>query len=127
MSVGVSAAAKAAPPPPPPVFKTPGPEGPFRDEIVVEILSMDGRDFKGTVTTTEARKTIFEDVLGFKQDDLAGCKIGFNQGRIITSKLKQQFDVDELFKWKNFSFKRSVGKHVSSINCLIRGLRDPSK
>ena len=57
---------------------------------------------KGTVTPTEARKTIFEDVLGFKQDDLAGVKIGFNGCRIIIFKLKQQFDVDELFEWQEF-------------------------
>ena len=111
----------------PPVFKTPGPEGPYRDEIVVEILSMDNKEFKGTITPTEARKTIFEDVLGFKQDDLAGVKIGFNRGRIITFKLKQQFDVDELFEWERFSFERSVGNDVSSISCLIRGLKDPGK
>ena len=111
----------------PPVFKTPGPEGPYRDEIIVEILSMDDREFKGTITPSEARKTIFEDVLGFKQEDLAGVKIGFNRGRIITYKLKQQFDVDDLFEWENFSFERSVGKDISSINCLIRGLKDPSK
>ena len=88
---------------------------------------MDGKDFKGTVTPTEARKTIFEDVLGFKQDDLAGVKIGFSGCRIIIFKLKQQFDVDELFEWQEFSFERSIGQDVSSIDCFIRGLRDPSK
>ena len=35
---------------------------------------MDDKDFVGTVTPAEARKTIFEDVLGFKQEDLAGSK-----------------------------------------------------
>ena len=44
---------------------------------------MDDKEFVGTVTPAEARKTIFEDVLGFKQEDLAGVKIGFNRGRII--------------------------------------------
>ena len=42
----------------PPVFKTPLPDGPFRHEIVVEVLSMDGRNFTGTITPTEARKVI---------------------------------------------------------------------
>ena len=41
-----------------PVFKTPLPDRPFRDEIVVEILPMDGRDFNRTVTPTEARKPV---------------------------------------------------------------------
>ena len=59
-----------------PVFKTPMPDGPFRYEIVVEILSLDGKDFVGTITPTEARKVILEEVLGFTQEDLAGITIG---------------------------------------------------
>jgi hypothetical protein len=98
-----------------------------RDEIIIEILSIDNKEFKGTITPTEAMITIFEDVLGFKQENLAGVKIGFNHGRIVTFKLKQQFDVDKLFEWENFSFERSIGKDVSSISCLIRGLKDPGK
>ena len=82
----------------------------------MEVRRIDGKDFKGTVTPSEARITIFEDVLGFKQEDLAGVKIGFSGCRIITFKLKQQFDVDELFEWQNFSFERSIGKDVSSID-----------
>ena len=39
-----------------PVFKTPLPDGPYRDEIVVEILNIDGTYFVGTITPTEARK-----------------------------------------------------------------------
>ena len=42
----------------PPVFKTPLPDGLFRHEIVVEVLNMDGRDFTGTITATEARRVI---------------------------------------------------------------------
>ena len=68
---------------------------------------MDDKEFTGTITPSEARKIIFEDVLGFKQDDLAGVKIGFNQGRIITYKLKQQVDIDELYAWEKFSFERN--------------------
>ena len=45
----------------PPIFKTPRSEGPFKDEIVVEILSIDGRDFAGTITPTEARRKIYEE------------------------------------------------------------------
>ena len=55
---------------------------------------MDGRDFTGTITPTEARKKIFEGSLGFTQDQLAGVTIGYNRGRIITFKLKQQIDID---------------------------------
>ena len=111
----------------PPVFKTPGPDGPYRDEITVEIYGINGREFKGTITPAEARKTIFQDVLGFSQDDLASVTIGFNRGRTVTFKLKQQFDIDDLFEWEHFEFERSIGQDVSLISCKIRGVRDPSK
>ena len=111
----------------PPVFKTPGPDGPYRDEITVEIHGINGREFKGTITPAEARKTIFQDVLGFSQDDLASVTIGFNRGRTVTFKLKQQFDIDDLFEWEHFEFERSIGQDVSLISCKIRGVRDPSK
>ena len=66
-----------------PVFKTPGPEGPYKDEIVVEVLSLNRQDYAGTVTPSEARKTVFEEALGLCQTNLAGITIGFNRGRII--------------------------------------------
>ena len=33
-----------------PVFKTPGPEGPYRDEVVVEIVSLNSQNYAGTVS-----------------------------------------------------------------------------
>ena len=71
-----------------PIFRTPYSDGPFKDEIIIEIQYLDGKDFIGTITPTEARRSIFEGVLGLSQDDLAGVTIGFNRGRIITYKLK---------------------------------------
>ena len=88
---------------------------------------MDDKDFVGTITAAEARKSIFEDVLGFKQEDLAGLTIGFNRGRVITYKLKQQIDIDRLYRVEHFSIERSRGQDVSSISFKIRGVRDPSK
>ena len=73
----------------PPVFKTPAPEGPYRDEIVVEVLSLNGQEYVGTITPSEARKIIFGDALGLDQSQLAGITIGFNRGRVITFKLKK--------------------------------------
>ena len=108
------------------VFKTPMPDGPFRDEVVVEVNSINGQQYTGTVTPTEARKVIFEDMLGFAQNDLASVTIGFNRGRIITFKLKQQVDIDLLYECENFEFERSVGQDVSLISCKIRGVRNPA-
>ena len=41
---------------------------------------------------------IFEDALGLKQSDLSSITFGFNRGRIVTFKLKQQIDVDRLYE-----------------------------
>ena len=109
-----------------PVFRTPMPDGPYKDEIVVEVHSLNGKQYSGTVTVTETRKTIFEQMLGFRQDDLASLTIGFNRGRIITYKLKQQVNVDELYEWENFEIERSIGKDVNVLGCKIRGLRNPA-
>ena len=64
-----------------PVFKTPAPDGPFRDEVVVDILSIDGVHYAGTITPVEARKMIYESALGLSQDNLASITIGFNSIR----------------------------------------------
>ena len=104
----------------PPVFKTPGPEGPYRDEIVVEILSLNGQTYASTVTPTKPRKIIYEEVLGMTQDNLASITIGFNRGRIITFKLRKQVDVDKLYAKEFFEFERSIGQDVCIIECKIR-------
>ena len=87
-----------------PVFKTPQPDGPFKDEIVIEVQQMNSQDFYGTITPTEARISIFEGVLGLAQDDLAGVTVGFNRGRTITYELKQQRDIDQLYRFEFFEF-----------------------
>ncbi len=48
-------------------FRTEKPQGGFRDEIVVEVNTLDGVDFKGTVTTKEAIGSIFVGALGFEK------------------------------------------------------------
>ena len=45
---------------------------------------MNGENYVGSVTPTEARKMIFEDALGFSQAELASVTIGFNRGQNIT-------------------------------------------
>ena len=110
-----------------PVFKTKTPEGAFRDEIVVEIISINGQAYRGTVTPSEARLTIFERALGFPRDALAGCMIGFNKGRIVTYKLKEVFDIDSLHMLENFTFERKTkdrdGNDVTAtLSCRIRGI-----
>ena len=51
-----------------PIFTTKKPDGAFRDEIVIEIQALDNQPFKGMITPKEARRTILEEILGFKQE-----------------------------------------------------------
>ena len=110
----------------PPVFKTPAPDGPFRDEVVVDVLSIDGVHYAGTITPVEARKMIYESALGLSQDNLASITIGFNRGRIITFKLRQQIDLDDLYPREHFEFESRAGTVMQVIACKIRGVRNPA-
>ena len=110
------------------IFKTQKPEGAFRDEIVVEINTLDGEDYRGTVTTKEAIKTIFVEVMGFEREDLGSLTIGYSKGRIVTYKLLNQFNIDTLSSIENFEFKRESKNRkgesiVSVLGCRIRGIR----
>ena len=49
-----------------------------------------------------------------------------NRGRIITYKLKQQVDVDELYEREFFEFERRMGQEVCVVACKIRGVRNPA-
>ena len=53
------------------IFRTSKPQGAFRDEIVVEVNTIDGVEYRGTVTTKEAIKIIFMGELGFAGNHLA--------------------------------------------------------
>ena len=108
------------------VFKTCAPEGPFRDEIVVEDLSMNGVNYLGTITPSEARRTIFEEALGMDQVNLARINIVFNRGHIVTFKLKLQIDIDELWAREFFEFERKMGLDVVIMECRVRGVRNPA-
>jgi hypothetical protein len=61
-----------------PIFTTKKPDGAFRDEIVVKIQTLDDKPFKGTITPKEARRTIFKEILGFKQEDLVGFYFAYS-------------------------------------------------
>ena len=63
----------------------------------------------------EARRTIFEEALGQTQDNLASITIGFNRGRIVTYKLRQQIDVDMLYDKEFFEFERSMGQGILTL------------
>jgi hypothetical protein len=110
-----------------PIFTTSKPDGAFRDEIVVELQTIDDQAFKGTITTKEARKKIFEDILGFKQEDLLGFYFAYSGCPIVTFKLAKQFNIDSLEQFQFFELERKFKvrneERVSNLKCKIRGIR----
>ena len=114
------------------VFKTSGPEGGFRDEIIVGIDTIDGEPYRGTVTVREAVREIFLGVMEFSKEALASVSIGYNKGRIVTFKLVDKFDIDQLSSIEEFSFGRQGQRKDGSIfeqtlGCKIRGIRKPNQ
>jgi len=89
-----------------PIFTTKKPDGAFRDEIVIEIQALDNQPFKGMITPKEARRTILEEILGFKQEDLTGFYFAYSL--IVTFQLKEQFNIDSLEYFQEFKLERNI-------------------
>ena len=60
------------------VFVTKKPEGAFRDEIVVELQTLDDQPFRGTITFKEAREVMFNEIMGFSLSDLYSVRFRYN-------------------------------------------------
>ena len=109
------------------VFVTKKPEGAFRDEIVVELHTLDDQPFRGSITVREARKKIFEEILGFKQEDMASLILTYSRGPIATFKLVKPINIDMLESFQHFELKRSATvrgeERTSILKCMIRGIR----
>ena len=89
------------------IFHTSRAEGGLRDVLTIECQKMNGEDFKGTITYTEATVKILEQELGFTTDILHAVKMSFNKCRIVSFKLKKRINIDELWEKENFEMKRS--------------------
>ena len=109
------------------IFTTSKPEGAFRDEIVVELQTLDDQTFRGSITLREARKKIFQEILGFKQEELAGLILGYSGCPIVTFKLFSPFNIDLLENFQFFELKRKITvrneEKTSILKCKIRGIR----
>ncbi len=109
------------------VFTTSKPEGAFHDEIIVELQTIDDQIFRGSVALKEARPKIFQEILGFKQEDLSGLIMNYSGGQIVTYKLHSQFNIDQLASVQFFNLERKmmVGgeEKILSLKCKIRGIR----
>ena len=109
-------------------FRTPDPDGPMRDDIVVEVQTVNDRPFKGSLTFTEAMNGVFETCLGLDKKLVHGVRFAFSTYPVIKYKLKEQIDVDrQLQHVEYFDFVRRYtvkGEERSDrLSCKIRGLR----
>ena len=72
----------------------------------------------------KSRGMMYEGALGLDQTNLASITLGFNRGRIVTFKLRQQIDLDDLYGQEHFEIERKAGTEVHVIACKIRGVRN---
>jgi hypothetical protein len=103
-------------------------EGAWRDEIEVEINTKNKKKFTGTITPTEAKHLIYIKALGFENhSNFDGVRINFKGKLIVTFKLIEPINIDELDSVEHFDFVRATtvnGKrHDDVIGCRIRGIR----
>ena len=103
-------------------------DGAIRDEIEVEILTKNERKFTGSITPLEAKYDIYLGALGFENhDNFDGVRINFKGKLVVTFKLIEPINIDDLAGIENFVFKRSStanGKQIEDvIGCKIKGIR----
>ena len=109
------------------IFKTAPPDGPLRDNIVIEIRQVNGVPFKGSLHYKEAKYGIFGDCL--KQDPslIHGLSFAFSDYPIIKYKLKRQIDIDTWKPMEYFEFKRTYKvngmEKTDLLQCKIKGIR----
>ena len=99
------------------------PNGPMRDRLTIDILKIDGEDFKGTISPLEAKNLIYQDTLGLQRSLLHGLNISFQGHPVITFCLRDQINVDTAFESEDFVFERDSGTGRSIREGKIHGLR----
>ena len=78
----------------------------MRDDIVIEVQTVNGSTFKGSITLEEARDSIYKGQLGLDIKLLHGIRFGFSTFPVVKFKLKEQIDVDALGHREYFEYKR---------------------
>ena len=102
-------------------------DGAMRNNFVVDILKLNGEDFKGTISHQDAIKLIFVAALGFSPQEFAGAVPGYRGNPTVLFKTKEVFNIDEKFAGKStFSFIKRIrkdnGATVNTYDCEIRGV-----
>ena len=109
------------------MFVTPAPNGAMRDEITVEIQTMNEKPFKGTLTFKEALEGIYTKCLELDTAILHGIRFRFSRCPIIKFKLKEQINIDDLHRMEYFEFYRNYTvkgvQKYDTFGCKINGIR----
>jgi len=100
----------------------------IRNNFVVDILKLNGEDFKGTISHLDAIKLIFVAALGFSPQEFAGAIPGYRGNPTVLFKTKEVFNIDKKFAEKlTFSFIKKIrkedGETVNTYDCEIRCVR----
>ena len=102
-------------------------EGAFRSEIEIEIQTINDQAFRGTITTHEAKHSIYREALGGLFSNFRGVRFGYKGVPIVTIMLKNPINIDDFASFQFFSFTRSYlkgGKQIKDVlACKIRGVR----
>ena len=103
-------------------------DGAIRDEIEVEILTKNGRKFTGSITPLEAKYDIYLKALNFgNHDNFDGVRINYKGKLVVTFKLIEPINIDDLAGLENFEFKRTSTANGTIIEdvigCKIKGIR----
>ena len=109
------------------MFRTAPPDGPNRDNIIIEIRQVNGVPFKGSLHYKEAKYGIFNGCLGLDPTLVHGLSFAFSDYPIIKYKLRQQIDIDSLRNREFFEFARKYTVNGMEKNdvlaCKIKGIR----
>ena len=100
--------------------------GPWRDVVMVDVLTANGQNFKGTIKHKEATKDIYQKALGLDRENLHGLEIEFRGHPVISFRLRSQINIDTAFTTDGFSFTRTMGEEEVVIEGKVRGVRDKS-
>ena len=110
-------------------FLTPPPEGSMRDDIAIEVQTLNGAPFKGSISITEATQGIFRGCLDLNVKLIHGLRFGYSTYPLIKFKLKEQIDVDSLYRVEHFNYERRYIANgeakVDILACKIKGIRTP--
>ncbi len=85
-------------------------EGAFREELEVEIQTINDNPFRGSITRQEAKHRIYKEALGCPFSNFRGARTGYKACPTVTFMLKKAINIDDLSSFQNFTFERRYSK-----------------